>query len=328
MNKYDLDWSDLAFSSKKVLRDLNAVFILAPREISNSRLTQIIKEYLPIGNIVFGCAKEKYIDGFNNQPQFKSLRIDSSNGLISKVNQSSSPHKITILNYNQPDVVHIFEKVTFKTVLLINGSWHRSFHTRPEYYTLVSSSVDFKFISPFASEDEAKKFADNFEIIYEKNSDLLTEVQMLALANRSATNSFDCSHQTGVAVGKKNGDKYESVMTSFNKVVPYQTFAWHFGAQREKHLSPPGDLNYYDAIHAEVMMLVEANRSNTDLSDLVLFINLLPCPTCARMLCESGISEIVYSLDHSEGYAVSLLESTGKKVRRLIDNDEMLKNGG
>jgi len=183
-------------------------------------------------------------------------------------------------------------------------------------------------ISPFADKDEARQYADNFEIINENTDELLSDIQMMEIASRAASNSFDNSHQTGVAVGEKVNGKYKLIMTSFNKVVPYQTFAWHYGALRERHLSPPGDLNYYDAIHAEIMMIVNANQDNINLANTVMFINLLPCPTCARMLCESEISEIVYTLDHSEGYAVSLLESAGKKVTRLINNDEMLKNGG
>lgn len=328
MNKNDLDWSDLAFGSKKPLRELNAIFIAAPREISKKRLTQIIKEYLPIGNIVIGCAKELFINGYDSQPQFRTLQIDSSDSLIGKVNNSTSPHIITVLRYSQSEVTHIIEKSKFKSVLLINGSWLHSFHTRPEYYTLVSNKIDFKFISPFVDEAEARQYADDFQEIKEKTDELLSDLQMMEVANRAAINSFDNSHQTGVAIGKRSGDKYQLITTAFNKVVPYQTFAWHFGAQRERHLSPPGDLNYYDAIHAEIMAVVNASQDNINLSGSVMFINLLPCPTCARMLCESDIDEIVYELDHSQGYAVALLEKAGKKVTRLVDVNKMINNGG
>lgn len=328
MSKYDLDWADLAFASKKPLRELGATFIVAPKEISKKRLMQIIKQYLPVGNIVIGCAKELYINGYDSQPQFKTLQIDSSNDLISKVNNSASPNKITVLKYNQSETNHIIEKIKFKLVLLVNGSWHHSFHTRPEYYTLVANNINFEFISPFADEDEAKQFADDFQIVNENSDELLSDIQMMQVANRAAANSFDNSHQTGIAVGKRVDDKFKLVLTAFNKVVPYQTFAWHFGAQREKHLSPPGDLNYYDAIHAEIMAIVDAGRLGVDLKNSVLFINLLPCPTCARMLCESDVDEVIYELDHSGGYAVALLEKAGKKVTRLIDVDKMIKNGG
>jgi deoxycytidylate deaminase len=44
----------------------------------------------------------------------------------------------------------------------------------------------------------------------------------------------------------------------------------------------------------------------------------MPCPACARMLSQTDIEEFVYSIDHSEGYAVKMLEAAGKKVRRIV----------
>ncbi len=73
---YEFDWSNLAFASKKPLRDLAAIFIAAPREISAERFAQLVKEYLPKGNIVLGLAKEKFIDGFDCQPQFRTLQMN------------------------------------------------------------------------------------------------------------------------------------------------------------------------------------------------------------------------------------------------------------
>ena len=140
----------------------------------------------------------------------------------------------------------------------------------------------------------------------------------MGAANRAANFSFDHSHQTGVALGRKSDEEvYELLATSFNQVVPYQTFAWHFGPSREKHFSPPNDLNHYDAVHAEVEMIIKTGRERIDLAGTTFFINLLPCPTCSRMLAQTDIDEFVYSVDHSEGYAVAMLEAAGKTVRRI-----------
>ena len=89
-------------------------------------------------------------------------------------------------------------------------------------------------------------------------------------------------------------------------------------------MSPVGDLNYYDTVHAEINLIIDAQKNHIDLKNTVLFINLLPCPHCARALCETDISEIFYTLDHSDGYAVALLEKSGKKVQRLVDNEDIL----
>lgn len=329
MDKYEYNWSDMAFGSKKPLKEMNAIFIPAPREMSLDRVTQLVKQYLPIGNVIIGCSNEQYIVGFEDQPQFKTLQTSTFIGVVSKVNSSSSPNKIAILHHSQSDIIHIFEKIKFHKVLLVNGSWRNSFHTRPEYYMLVLKKVNFEYISPFIDENEAKKYAEDFiTTVATKKNLKLSEIEMLKEAEQVAANSFDNSYQIGVSVGKKMQDKYELIMTSYNPVVPYQTFAWHFGALRERHFTPPGDLNYYDTVHAEIFMLIQAQKNGIKLKDMSLFINVLPCPTCARALCESDIKEIIYSLDHSDGYAVALLERAGKTVRRLIDVENMIKTEG
>ena len=328
MNKYELNWSDIAFGSKKVLKDLDAIFIAPPREISTTRFTQLVKQFLPIGNIVLGCAEEEYIVGFEGQPQFKTLRCETVKPLIDRVNVSSSPNKITILHCKQSELVYIYEKIKFRHVLLVSGSWQFTFHTRPEYYALVNNKTPFEFVSPFSSEKEALQYALDFEknMVVQKPGVLLSETQMMDAASAVAKNAFDHSFQSGVALGKKIGPNYTLLATAFNKTVPFQTFAWHFGPLRERHLSAPGDLNYYDTIHAETNLIVQVAKNHIDMVGATLFINLLPCPNCAKILCETGISEIVYSLDHSNGYAVALLEKAGKKVRRLLDNEKLIKS--
>jgi deoxycytidylate deaminase len=174
------------------------------------------------------------------------------------------------------------------------------------------------------------KYANNFKVnlpISTKGK-IYTDVEMMRIASDVAVNSFDNTFQVGASLGKKRGDGYELLSNSFNPVVPYQTFAWHFGAQRERYLSSSDDLSHYDVVHAEAMTIIEAQKNKIDLNGTSLFINVLPCPNCARMLCKSDISEIVYSLDHSNGYAIALLEKAGKKVKRLIDMDKLIKTEG
>src|SRR5580658_6014299 len=98
----DFDWSDLAFKSKKPLNNLEATFIIAPREISLARFKEIVKTYLQQGNLILGIAKEEYVLGFEDQPQFKMLRPDPLQKTLSLINERS-PHKIYTLEYFQRD---------------------------------------------------------------------------------------------------------------------------------------------------------------------------------------------------------------------------------
>ncbi|HSX28794.1 MAG TPA: deaminase [Candidatus Saccharimonadales bacterium] len=316
---YDLDWSQLAFGSKKPLSALQATFIAAPRELSSKRLASLVKTYLPKGNIVLGLAKEQFVDGFDGQPQFRTLQKTSIQKLLDKINAASPTHKIYTLSYFQREAKYILEKAEFQKVILVNGSWFRSFHTREEYYTLANRQLPYELVSPFVDEDEARAYEQRIapELPVPKLRKNLTEAEMMQAAAEAAKSSFDYSFQTGVALGKKTKAGYSLLATTFNKVIPFQTYAMHYGASREKHFSPPHDLNHYDAVHAEVELLVKAQKEGTNLKGTTLFINLLPCPACARMFCETDIKELVYAHDHSDGYAVEMLEKEGKTVRRI-----------
>lgn len=320
MNKdHSFNWLDLAFASKKDLRNLDAVFVAASRKISQERIKQLVKQYLPKNNIVFGIAQEDYIDGFEGQDKFKTLNTNDIKDISNKVIASSSPNKIFILQYCQRDLANIIAKNLFKKILFINGSWANSFHTRPEYYQLVKNGIKYELISPFCDENEAKRYANNYlESDYSKQI-LSSKKDVMALANKAAQDSFDTATQCGVVIVSKTPEgKYKVLIQANNIVVPYKTYAWHFGASKEKNFAPPGDLNYYDTVHAEVVSIIKAQQQKISLKGSSIYINLLPCPTCAKMLALTDIKELYYSLDHSDGYAVKMLELAGKKVTRLV----------
>lgn len=328
MSQYGFDWSGLAFGSKKPLSGLKATFILAPRELSATRFTQLIKQYLPLGNIIVGLANEDYIDGFDGQPQFRTLRHSTISAIIDKVNASASPHKIYSLTYFQRETDFIIHKLKLKRVVAVRGSWHLAFHNRSTYYALVNAHIQFDMVSPFTDEAEARQYASRLwpEIIKaaelpEIHQASYSAADMLGFASRTARLSYDYSFQTGVTLGKpagKGNDGYILLAYAYNKVVPYQSYAMHHGAAREANFSPPHDLNHYDTVHAEVELVIEAQRQGIDLHGTSLFINLLPCPTCARMLADTDIAELVYREDHSNGYAIAMLEAAGKTVRRIV----------
>lgn len=330
MNEFVFDWDQLAFASKKPLKQLKATFVLAPRHMSEARLQQLAKDYLPKGNLVIGIAKEKYIEGFEGQPQFASLDLDDVLPLVKKIHQAKTPHKLYVLTYYQRNAVHILEKDLFARVLLINGSWKSAFHNRVEYYTLTSHQIPFAYLSPFVDENEAKsyekKLSKQLDSIAPTHIEtvLCTESEILYQAQQISLRSYDYCFQTGATLARKKGSKYQELVKAWNQVVPYETFALHHGSVREKNFSPPGDLNFYDTVHAEVELILSAQQSKLDIKHTTLFINLMPCPTCARMLCETDIAEVVYQYDHSEGYAITMLEAAGKTVRRVVGTPTMI----
>lgn len=316
---FDFDWAELAFSSKRPLSSLKATFVAAPREITEARFIQLVKQYLPKGHLLLGISKEDFVEDFEGQPQFAMLRSKTIQETIDTIN-AKSEHKIYTLRYFQRELDTIIEKLTPPRVAFVNGSWHYSFHTRSTYYLLSKLRIPFELVSAFADETEA--------LAYEKTTDkkisrptltgVLTDKEIIELTDEVAKASYDYGFQTGTILAKKVTKGYEPILAAYNNVVPYQTYALLNGASRETHLSPTNDANHYDTIHAEMALLVEAQKKNTPLKGTTLFVNLMPCPNCARTLAETDIAEVVYRFDHSEGYAVDLLQKSNKTVRRIV----------
>lgn len=329
MNIYS--WNDLAFGNKKEVRDLNAIFIVAPREVSEKRFAEILKTYIPQGNLILGISDEDYVLGFENQPQYQMLKVEDIQKVIEKVAKSNLKDKFHILHYSQRDLKHIIEKLNFKKIILVNGSWNKTFHTRQEFYSIVKHKLDYEFISPFVDEEEAKEYLDQrLKIIDKRIKQRIESLNPPRLRHPSqgerwdryfmqrsiieGSRSFDNSYHAGVALVKNK----KIILTSHNVIMPFETYALHYGLRMEKNLSAPNDANFYDTNHAEVELLIKAQKQKIDLKKTILYINLLPCPSCAKMLSQTDISEIVYQHDHSDGYAIKMLEKAGKKVRRTV----------
>lgn len=313
------DWKALKSQDIEEINKLNAIFIVAPRTVSERRLKQVIKHYLPKAPIIMGVSLEPYVIGFDQQPQFKMMEEDAFIPLVKAVQESSSSHKFHLLHYSQTLLADIVKQLDFKRVLLVNGSWKYAFHNSEASQILKDKKIAYKFISPFSDENEAHDYERRTtkDISVPQLNDALTDSQMIHTADEIAKQSYDYSFQTGALLGRKSGKKYDIVLAGFNKVIPYQTYALHHGNSREKYESLPHDTNHYDTIHAEMMIVTEALKRRIDLCETSLFVNLLPCPNCARTLSQTDISEVVYKHDHSDGYAETLLKLCGKKVRKV-----------
>lgn len=303
-------WFNINDEKKTEINSLQPVFIAGSRDITEKRIVEITKMFLGKVNIIWGCLEDKYINGLEDSPQFATLPLSK----LEKTLETLNSKNIYILRYFERDLKYILKELDFKAVIYIQGSWYRSFHYNPHYFELLSQKTQYKLISPFCDEDEAVEYAQGFKFEDVDVSKEYMDEQMMKLCKQVAKRSFDHTYQAGSILAKDG----KVLLWSYNSIKPFETYAMHYGALREKHFCPPNDANYYDTNHAEIEMLVKAGRQGVPLKDTTLYINLMPCPTCARALCATEIKEVVYEVDHSEGFAVKLLEKAGKTVRRLV----------
>jgi len=73
--------------------------------------------------------------------------------------------------------------------------------------------------------------------------------------------------------------------------------------------------------HAEENAITQSAYHGISLKEAVLYCTLSPCLTCAKMIINSGIVEVVYETDYCfTSQTKSLFSESGMKFRQLIRN--------
>jgi dCMP deaminase len=309
------DWNKLSSSNLKKLKSTQVVFVAGSRDMSVERITQLAQGLAAQTSVVWGCLKDNYIPGLEGSLQFRSLACRNLAEILDGVQVK---HPITIMLYYQRDWQYIIRELDMSTAILINGSWHKMLHLRPEFWEMERMGINIKRISPFTGEKEAKAYAATILGEYGDENQLFTgsdysDSELMRLSTEVAKRSFDWVWQIGAVLARDG----KPLLAGYNRVVPYESASMHHGSTREENFSPPNDQNHYDTCHAEMDLLIQAQRQDVDLKGTKLYINLLPCPACARVLARTDISEIVYENDHSEGYGFRLLSKAGKQLTRV-----------
>jgi deoxycytidylate deaminase len=295
---------------KQTKKPAKRYFVLAPREMSEARLRQLLRELLVRRPVTFGLAEEAYVAGFEGQPQFKTLSVDKINSLAEK-----SGGRITLLPYKQKDVVDVVKNLDFDRAIVVNGSHHRSFHLRPEYQAILDKGAMVKYVSPFTDTTEALMTACELTAIQKSDEERPreaadTQAVVKAALQREAARSFDTSFQNAAAVVRLD----EIVCLAHNATMPYETYAWHHGLIREKEHCAAGEANHYDTVHAETAVLMEAGMAARGAN---LYCRTFPCPHCTKNIIFAGIGKVYYELDYGDEYGYNLLKEAGVEYERI-----------
>lgn len=311
-------WSELTGVEKKLLNQEDLIFIAGSREMSARRIGELFAYYIKKGNILWGCLEEDYIEGFKKQPHFRTLKVSKLEKTLQQFEKFKLKNQCSIVQYKQGDICEILEIIPLKRALFINGSWKIVFHRRPEFEVLSTKNIPYKLTSPFVDDEEAVNYSKKIrpeleDLFFYETDNVYSDHELMQLAHKISKRSFDYTWQTGVVIAKEG----KVLVTGHNKILPYETYSMHNGTPPERDKALLHQVTHSDAIHAEINALVKALNSQIDLEGTSLYINLLPCPVCAKAIAESKVSEVVYENDHFGGYGKELLERMGKKVRKL-----------
>jgi len=91
------------------------------------------------------------------------------------------------------------------------------------------------------------------------------------------------------------------------------------GCIRDKLNIPSGTrLETCTAVHAEQNALLQAG---TNSRGSTMYSTIVPCPICARMICNAQVARVVYIDDYSDLTGIELLKQAGVNLTRLDKKD-------
>lgn len=87
---------------------------------------------------------------------------------------------------------------------------------------------------------------------------------------------------------------------------------------RSKHNIPSGkDLHLCRANHSEVNAIMCALKTGENLNGAAIYVTTHPCSNCAKMIIQSGISEVYYIDGYEDEFSKMLLKEAGIKLTKV-----------
>ncbi len=133
--------------------------------------------------------------------------------------------------------------------------------------------------------------------------------EMMKKAEALSQKSANWWRQIGVLAIKDN----KIIAESFNRHVPtqqnmavYGDLRMCFDAGEHHELS--------NSIHGEASLIAQCAKKGVSLEGSELYVTVYPCPTCAKLIAESGIKRIFYKSGYSLSDAEEILKSAGVEI--------------
>ena len=114
--------------------------------------------------------------------------------------------------------------------------------------------------------------------------------------------SYDPRHQVGAIVVTSDNTQVLSVGYNGN----------YTGGPNEVESDVPGESGM---IHAETNALLKMDYNNPKRK--VMYVTMSPCRMCAKQIVNSGVHEVVYSVEYRDRSGLDILEKSGIQVRHL-----------
>lgn len=136
----------------------------------------------------------------------------------------------------------------------------------------------------------------------------------MQLAHLVASRSTCLSRSVGAVIVRDN----HIIATGYNGAPRGVSHCLDTGCIRREHDIPSGDrLDICKAVHAEQNAIIEAAYNGVSTKGASIYVTVTPCFTCAKMLVNAGIKEIIIDGDYPSPSSRSLFEEVGIKLKKL-----------
>jgi dCMP deaminase len=136
----------------------------------------------------------------------------------------------------------------------------------------------------------------------------------MKLAQLVATRSTCLRRGVGAVIVK---DK-RVLSTGYNGVPKGVTHCPEAGCLREKLGIPSGQRQEIcRGLHAEQNAFLQAASFGVCIKDSVLYCTHQPCVTCAKMIINAGVNEVIFGGDYPDKLAVAMLKEAKVKLTRF-----------
>lgn len=136
----------------------------------------------------------------------------------------------------------------------------------------------------------------------------------MQLAHLVASRSTCLSRSVGAVIVRDN----HIIATGYNGAPRGVSHCLDTGCIRREHDIPSGErLDICKAVHAEQNAIIEATYNGVSTKGASIYVTVTPCFTCAKMLVNAGIKEIIIDGDYPSPSSRSLFEEVGIKLKKL-----------
>lgn len=133
-------------------------------------------------------------------------------------------------------------------------------------------------------------------------------------AKLAAARSGCLSRQVGCVIVKDN----RIIATGYNAAPVGIEECVHRGSCLRKNDKSGTNLGYCFAVHAEQNAITQCAKYGISCEGAALYVTAQPCATCAKLLVNAGITEVVYLEPYPDELGLKILKAVDITVRQYI----------